>query len=632
MKITDLLTRDTITLDLQATSKDEVLNELAVQLDRAGKLNDVTVYREAINKRETESTTGVGDGIAIPHAKTSAVKEPAIAFGRSEAGVDYNSLDGQPAYLFFMIAASEGANNEHLETLSKLSTYLIHEDFRNSLMEAKSKDDIIALFEAKESGEDKPATSEVTSSTSTEAEGRTKLLAVTACPTGIAHTYMAADALKQKAEALGYEIKVQTNGSTGIKNQLTAEEIAEAKGIIVAADTKVDMAPFAGKRVVEAPVNAGIRNPEGLIMKIINGEAPIYGDDKSYQDQISEGKAEKKSRQPAFYRHLMNGVSNMLPFVVGGGILIALSFFWGIHSADPHSNQYNAFAHALNFIGGSNAMALLVPILAGFIASSIAERPGFAPGAVGGFMAAQSNAGFLGGLIAGFLAGYVVLLLKKMFERLPQSLEGLKPVLIFPVLGIFITGIIMYLIDQPIGDIMNGITHLLNSLGTTNLVLLGIVLGGMMAIDMGGPINKAAYTFGLALIAAGNFHPQAATMAGGMVPPLGMALATTLFAKKFTRQERDAGKTAYALGASFITEGAIPFAAADPYRVIISSVIGAALAGGLSQLFNIGLRAPHGGIFVVGIVNGNALLYILSIVTGAVVTGLIYGFWKKPLN
>ncbi len=551
--------------------------------------------------------------------------------GRAPSGVEYDSLDGKPAHLFFMIAASEGANNEHLETLSKLSTYLIHEDFRKALLEAESEEEIIRLFEAKEQeGNEQPE--EVTSSISTEQQEKIKILAVTACPTGIAHTYMAADSLKQKAKELGYEIKVQTNGSTGIKNKLTEEDIAEAKGIIVAADTKVDMSPFAGKRVVEVPVTAGIRNPQGLIEQIVNEEAPIYGGDKSYQSQIKEGKQEQKSRQPAFYRHLMNGVSNMLPFVVGGGILIALSFFWGIHSSDPKSDQYNAFAHALNFIGGGNAMTLLVPILAGYIAYSIGERPGFAPGAVGGLMAATSGAGFLGGLIAGFLAGYIVVLLKKAFERLPESLEGLKPVLIFPVLGIFLTGIIMYGIDQPIGDIMNTITGWLNSLGTANLTLLGIVLGGMMAIDMGGPINKAAYTFGLALIASGNIHPQAATMAGGMVPPLGMALATTLFASKFNRQQRDAGKTAYVLGASFITEGAIPFAAADPIRVIISSVIGSAIAGGLSQFFNIGLRAPHGGVFVVWFVNGSFLLYILSIVVGTVVTALIYGFWKKPLK
>lgn len=618
-------------MDIKGTAKQDVLDELAKKLDDAGKLNDFDRYRQAIDQREKESTTGVGEGIAIPHAKTSAVKTPAIAFGRSEGGVNYDSLDGEPAHLFFMIAASEGANNTHLETLSKLSTYLLKKPFREQLMKANSPEDIVTLFEKQEA--EGVAEDAIEPEQKGGSDKRIKLLAVTGCPTGIAHTYMAADSLKTKANEMGYHMKVQTNGSTGIKNKLTEDDIKEAIGIIVAADTNVDMAPFAGKPVVEAPVTAGIRDPEGLINQVINGEAPIYkSDGSSYQDQINEGKAEKKMKQPVFYKHLMNGVSHMLPFVVGGGILIALSFFFGIHSADPKSPDYNAFAHALNFIGGGNAMALIIPILSGYIAYSIADRPGLAPGAVGGLMAATSGAGFLGGLIAGFLAGYVVVLLKKVFQGLPQSLEGLKPVLLFPVFSILITGLAMYVIDQPIGAIMQAVTNWLNSLGTTNLVLLGIILGGMMAIDMGGPINKAAYTFGLAMIDAGNFYPQAATMAGGMVPPLGMALATTLFARKFTRQQRDAGKTAYALGASFITEGAIPFAAADPLRVIVSSVIGSAVAGGLALFFNISLRAPHGGIFVIFFVHGSAWLYILSIVIGAVITAVIYGLWKKPIE
>lgn len=626
MKITDLLTTATIQLNMEAASKQSAINELAEKLNAAGKLNDLEAYKTELLKREKESTTGIGDGIAIPHAKTEAVKTPAIAFGRSMQGVDFDSLDGKPAHLFFMIAASAGANNTHLETLSKLSTYLLKENFREKLMHATSPEEVVTLFEAQEKEEDvpeEPAT----------ARTKGKLVAVTGCPTGIAHTYMAADALKEKAKAMGYEIKVQTNGSTGVKNKLTPEEIGEAIGVIVAADTKVEMDPFIGKPVVEVPVAAGIREPEALINRVIKGDAPVYnGNGTSYQEKIAQGKAEIKSKQPAFYRHLMNGVSFMLPFVVGGGILIALSFFFGIHSSDPKSGQYNEFAAALMNIGSGHAMALMVPILAGYIAYSIADRPGLAPGMVGGFMAATSGAGFLGGLIAGFLAGYVVVLIKKLFNNLPQSLEGLKPVLIFPVLGIFVTGIIMYLIDKPLGAATTGITHWLSSLGTTNLVLLGIILGGMMAIDMGGPINKAAYTFGLAMIDAGNFYPQAATMAGGMVPPLGMALATTLFAKKFTSSERSAGKTAYVLGAAFITEGAIPFAAADPIRVIISSVIGSAVAGGLALMFNIGLRAPHGGVFVIAFVNGSAWLYVLSIVLGAIVTGLIYGFWKKPIK
>lgn len=630
MKITELLTKETVLLDLKSLEKQQVLDELAEKLNSAGKLNDIKAYRQAIDAREAESTTGIGEGIAIPHAKTAAVKTPAIAFGRSNAGVDYQSLDGAPAHLFFMIAASEGASNEHLETLSKLSTYLIHQDFREKLMKAKTPEEIIALFEQKEAGD----ASAEDAITPTESRPTKKLVGVTGCPTGIAHTYMAADSLKQKAKELGYDMKVQTNGSTGVKNQLTEEDIQEAVGVIVAADTKVDMEPFKGKPVVQVPVTAGIRNPEELINQVVNGEAPIYRGDstKSYQEEISEAKAERKSSQSAFYRHLMNGVSFMLPFVVGGGILIALSFFWGIHSADPKSPQYNAFAAALNDIGGGHAFALMVPILAGYIAFSIADRPGLAPGVVGGFMAATSGAGFLGGLIAGFLAGYVVQLLKKAFSRLPQTLEGLKPVLLFPVFGIAITGLIMTLVDIPVHDLMTGITNWLNHLGTANLALLGIILGGMMAIDMGGPFNKAAYTFGLAALSAGNYFPQAATMAGGMVPPLGMAIATTLFAKKFNDSQRSAGKTAYVLGLSFITEGAIPFAAADPIRVIISSVIGSAITGGLVSSMKIGLRAPHGGVFVIPFVTGSPWLYLIFIIFGALVTGVIYGFWKKPIK
>jgi fructose PTS system EIIBC or EIIC component len=627
LKITDLLTEETVLLNLQAKEKHQALDELAERLESAGKLNDIKAYREAIDAREVESTTGIGEGIAIPHAKTKAVKTPAIAFGRSEQGVDYNSLDGAPAHLFFMIAASFGASNEHLETLSKLSTFLINKDFREELMKAVTPKEVIALFEAKE------RESDVEEEVPTASSSKKKLVAVTGCPTGIAHTYMAADSLKQKAKELGYEIKVQTNGSTGVKNRLTEEDIREAVGVIIAADTKVEMEPFVGKPVIEAPVTAGIRDPEGLIHRVASGQAPIYnGGDTSYQDKIDDIKSERKTKQPAFYRHLMNGVSFMLPFVVGGGILIALSFIFGIHSADPKSLQYNAFAAALMDIGGGHAFALMIPILAGYIAYSIADRPGLTPGAVGGYMAATSGAGFLGGLIAGFLAGYVVVLLKKVFERLPQTLEGLKPVLLFPVFGILITGLVMTAIDQPMHGIMTALTGWLNSLGTTNLVVLGLILGGMMAVDMGGPINKAAYTFGLAALSAGNFYPQAATMAGGMVPPLGMAIATTLFARKFSDSERNAGRTAYVLGATFITEGAIPFAAADPIRVIISSVVGSAITGGLVLAFKIGLRAPHGGVFVVPFVTGSPWLYIIFIVIGALVTGVIYGFWRKPIK
>ncbi|WP_085522555.1 PTS fructose transporter subunit IIABC [Tuberibacillus sp. Marseille-P3662] len=627
MKITDLLTTDTIILDLEATNKADVIEELTQKLEGAGKLNNLQGYQEAIKAREAESTTGIGEGVAIPHAKTAAVKQPAIAFGRSQQGVDYDSLDGQPAHLFFMIAAGEGANNTHLEALSKLSTFLLKEDFRQALLAADSKEDVIELIGLKENED---ADDDEMETESKEHKG--KILAVTACPTGIAHTYMAADSLKEKAGELGYDIKVQTNGSTGVKNKLTDEDIKDAMGIIVAADTKVDMDPFIGKPVVEAPVADGIRQPEALINQITTGEANVYQNGQSsYQEEIEEQKQEKKSKQPAFYKHLMNGVSFMLPFVVGGGILTALSFFFGIHSAEPdqYPEQFNWFADILKNDIAGQAMSMLVPILAGYIAFSIAERPGLAPGIVGGLMAASSGAGFLGGLIAGFLAGYVTIGLKRLFDHLPDMLDGLKPVLLFPVFGIFITGFLMHYINIPVEAIMNGVENWLNSLGTGNLVIMGILLGGMMSIDMGGPINKAAYAFGIAMITSGNYHPMAAIMAGGMVPPLGMAIATTFFGKKFNQSQRSAGKTAYFLGASFITEGALPFAAADPIRVIISSVIGSALAGGLSMLFNISLQAPHGGIFVIWSVGGSWFMYAISIIVGAIVTGIIYGIWKK---
>ncbi|MFD2616346.1 PTS fructose transporter subunit IIABC [Terrilactibacillus laevilacticus] len=633
MKVTELLTVETVNLNLKSTKKEDVLDEMAKVLYDAGKLNDLKDYRAAIAKRESESTTGIGEGIAIPHAKTAAVKVPSIAFGRSVEGLDYASLDGKPAHLFFMIAATEGANQTHLQTLSKLSTYLIQPDFREQLFKAETPEDIIRVFEEKEEAEEaeKKAAEEAAKEPKKEVPvdpDAVRVLAVTACPTGIAHTYIAADSLKAKAKDMGYEIKVQTNGSTGIQNHLTPEDIKNAKGIIVAADTKVDLEPFIGKPVLQVPVTAGIRNPEGLIKQIVEGEAPIYNGDGAK----SETKESSGSKQNPFYKHLMNGVSHMLPFVVGGGILIAISFLFGINSSNPNSPQYNPFAAALHLIGADNAIFLMVPVLAGFIAFSIAERPGLMPGMVGGMMAVHSGAGFLGGLIAGFLAGYVVVLIKKVFANLPQALAGLKPVLIFPVLGVLITGLIMYVVNSPIRWIMNALTDWLQSLGTGNLVLLGMILGAMTVIDMGGPINKAAFTFGIAMIDAHFYYAQAAIMAGGMVAPLGMGIATSFFKNKFTKQQRDTGLTAYVLGATFVTEGAIPFAAADPLRVIVSSVIGAAVAGGLALFFKIGLQAPHGGIFVAFFVNGNPVLYILSIIIGALITGLVYGVWKKPIE
>ncbi len=624
MKITDLLTKNTILLSLESQSKEAVIDELIEKLDSAGKLNDKDEYKKAILARESQSTTGIGEGIAIPHAKTNAVREPAIAFGRSNAGIDYESLDGQNAHLFFMIAAYEGANNDHLATLSRLSSFLMDAEFRSKLESARSPEEILQAIDAKEKEMDKDDDLIVVSS-------KQKILAVTACPTGIAHTYMAADALKAKAKEMDVFIKVETNGSSGVKNELTKKDIEEADAIIVAADKQVDMERFNGKHVIQVPVAQGIRKPQELIQKALNQDAPVYkSTGKSSSDE--EAKAARPGRT-GFYKHLMSGVSNMLPFVVGGGILIAISFIFGINAADPKDPSYHPIAEALSTIGGGNAFALMIPVLAGFIAMSIADRPGFAPGMVGGFMAATGGAGFLGGLIAGFLAGYLVIGLKRLFSNLPNSLEGIKPVLLYPLFGILLTGLIMmFIVIEPVKALNDALTVWLKGMGTGNLVLLGLILGGMMAVDMGGPINKAAFTFGIAMIDAGNFAPHAAIMAGGMVPPLGLALSTTIFKKKYTKAEREAGKTNYIMGASFITEGAIPFAAADPGRVIPASIAGSATAGALSMVFGIGLPAPHGGAFVIPIVNGNPLLYVLAIVIGSIVTALIAGGLKKEVQ
>lgn len=621
MKITELLTSSTVILNLQAKTKAAAIDELVNKLNEAGKLTDKAKFKEAILAREAQSTTGIGEGIAIPHAKTSAVKVPAIAFGRSKEGVDYEALDGQPSHLFFMIAAPEGANNAHLETLSRLSSMLMNPAFRSKIENASTVNEVLAAIDEQE----REATEEETVSSSS-GSGK-KVLAVTACPTGIAHTYMAADALKAKAKEMGIDIKVETNGSSGVKNALTAQEIQEATAIIVAADKQVEMDRFDGKHVIQVPVAQGIRKPQELLDRAVKQDAPIYKSNGS-----NKGGAAKTERT-GFYKHLMSGVSNMLPFVVGGGILIAICFMFGIKAFDPEDPSFHPFAKALMDIGGGSAFALMIPVLAGFIAMSIADRPGFAPGMVGGFIAANNGAGFLGGLIAGFLAGYVVILLKKAFSGLPQSLEGIKPVLLYPLFGIFITGMVMlYVIVDPVKALNEGLTAWLNGLGTGNLVLMGIVLGGMMAVDMGGPINKAAFTFGIAMIDAGNYAPHAAIMAGGMVPPLGLALATTFFKRKFTKAEREAGKTNYIMGASFITEGAIPFAAADPGRVIPSIIVGAAVAGALTMMFGIGLPAPHGGLFVIGVVKGNPFLYLLAILIGAIITAVLVGILKKPVQ
>lgn len=616
--ITNLLTLECINLNLKGQTKQEIIDEMVEILYQGGKLNDKEEYKKAILAREAQSSTGLEEGIAIPHAKTSAVKIPSIAFGLSKNGVDYESLDGEPSKLFFMIAAPANASDTHIEILSKLTTMLLDDEIREKLLEVKTEQEVIDILTSDIKEEEKKE-EEVSDEFS-------EVLAVTACPTGIAHTYMAADALIKKAKEMGVNIKVETNGSTGVKNEITAEEIKRAKGIIVAADKNVEMERFAGKHVEIVPVKEGIKNPETLIKNALNQTAPIY------TVTTSGEKTPAKKEKTGFYKHLMSGVSNMLPFVVGGGILIALSFMFGIQASNPNDPSFHPVAKLLSDIGGGNAFFLMIPVMAGFIGMSIADRPGFAPAMVGGLISLNNGGGFLGGLIGGFLGGYVVVLLKKLFAKLPNSLEGLKPVLLYPLFGIFITGALMYgVIINPIAALNSGVTNFLQGLGTGNLVLLGILVAGMMAVDMGGPINKAAFTFGIAMITAGNYYPHAAVMAGGMIPPLGIALATTFFKNKFTKDERDAGKVCYIMGLSFITEGAIPFAASDPIRVIPACIIGSGIAGGLSMFFKVQLPAPHGGLFVLPVVT-NPIMYLVAIVVGSVITALILGFIKKPVQ
>ncbi len=620
----DVITLDCINIDLKGETKSEIIDEMVDILYNNGKLNDREEYKKEILKREAQSSTGMEEGIAIPHGKTDAVKIPTVAIGISKKGVDYESLDGKPSHLFFMIAAPANSNNSHIELLSKITTLLLEDDIREALINAKSKEEVLdILIKNAEKDNENSSLNQETNNDSYQ------VLAVTACPTGIAHTYMAADALLKKGKELGITIKVETNGSSGVKNELTKEEIKNAKGIIVAADKNVAMERFAGKNVDIVGVKEAIKNPEQLIKNALNQTAPIY---HSSKDNTQASNKFAKKPKTGVYKHLMSGVSNMLPFVVGGGILIAFSFMFGINASNPNDPSYNYFAKLLNDIGGGNAFFLMVPVMAGFIGMSIADRPGFAPAMVGGLISLNSGGGFLGGLIGGFLGGYITLLLKKVFNKLPESLDGIKPVLLYPLFGIFITGAIMYLfIVNPIAAINTGISNFLKNLGTGNLILLGALLGAMMSTDMGGPINKAAFTFGIAMIASGQYAPHAAVMAGGMVPPLGIALATTIFRNKFSADERDAGKTCYVMGLSFITEGAIPFAASDPIRVIPSCMIGAAISGALSMAFHIELRAPHDGIFVLPIVN-NPVMYLLAIVIGSVVTAVLLGFIKKPVN
>ncbi|MBU7218619.1 PTS fructose transporter subunit IIABC [Staphylococcus gallinarum] len=635
MRITELLTKDTIAMDLSSNDKNGVIDELVNQLNKAGKLNDVTAFKEAIHNRESQSTTGIGEGIAIPHAKVAAVDTPAIAFGKSKAGVDYQSLDMQPAHLFFMIAAPEGGAQTHLDALAKLSGILMDEDVRKDLLNASSEKEVLNIIDRAddEATEEEEASEAAAASATTSADSNEPyVLAVTACPTGIAHTYMARDALKKQAEKMGVNIKVETNGSGGIKNHLTAEDIERAQGIIVAADVHVETDRFDGKNVIEVPVADGIKRPKELIdMAQDTSRTPFVARGNSSKSETSN---EKQSVGKTIYKHLMNGVSNMLPLVIAGGILMAIVFLFGPNSFDPKSSEHNAFAEQLWNIGKNSAFALIIPILAGYIARSIADKPGFAAGLVGGMLAVSGDSGFIGGILAGFLAGYLTQGIKKVVSGLPQALEGLKPTLIYPVFSVAITGLLMiYVLNPPASWLNNLLLNGLQSLSGTNIMLLGLVIGAMMAIDMGGPFNKAAYVFATAALTEGNAAPITAAMIGGMVPPIAIATAMLIFKKKFTKEQRGSIVPNYVMGLSFITEGAIPFAAADPIRVIPSMMVGSGVAGAIALGLGSSIQAPHGGIFViVGTDFGHVLQSLIAIVIGSIVAAILYGILKPKLG
>ena len=642
MRITELLTKETIAMDLSSSDKNGVIDELVNQLDKAGKLSDVPSFKEAIHNRESQSTTGIGEGIAIPHAKVAAVKSPAIAFGKSKEGVDYQSLDMQPAHLFFMIAAPEGGAQTHLDALAKLSGILMDENVREKLINASSPEEVLQIID---NADDEATKEEEAEAQQNEAEaaaaadGSTEdnepyVLAVTACPTGIAHTYMARDALKKQAEKMGIKIKVETNGSSGIKNHLTEKRIEESSGVIVAADVHVETDRFDGKNVVEVPVADGIKRPEELINTALDTSRKPFvarGDRSSSNKDDNE---EKLSPGKAFYKHLMNGVSNMLPLVIAGGIIMAIVFIIGPNSFDPKSAEHNAFAEQLWNIGKNSAFALIIPVLAGFIARSIADKPGFAAGLVGGMLAISGDSGFIGGIIAGFLAGYLTQGIKYITRNLPQALEGLKPTLIYPLLSVLVPGLLMiYVFNPPASWLNNLLLNGLNGLSGSNIMLLGLVIGAMMAIDMGGPFNKAAYVFATAALTEGNAAPITAAMIGGMIPPLAIATAMLLFRKKFTKEQRGSIVPNYVMGASFITEGAIPFAAADPIRVIPSMMIGSGISGAIALALGSRINAPHGGIFVIATTDFCHILQtLLAIAIGTIISALIYGFLKPKLT
>ena len=658
MKITDLLKPQSILLNASPTNKADAIYTLGDLMDKVGNLSDKAEYLEAVFAREESASTGLGDGIATPHAKSAGVKEAGLAAMVVPNGVDFEALDGQPSRLFFMIAAPEGAADTHVEVLSKLATMVIDPDLKNALIQAATVDRFLELITAKEEGnfdpsvegyiktedEKAPSITDAIEAKATEAMEKVvpkvsvdnphyEVLAVTGCPTGIAHTYMAAESLERKAKEMGISLKVEKNGASGIKDALTAEEIEHAKCIIVASDRQVEMARFNGKPMIQTKVANGINKAEELLREAMSGTAPVYHASQADKDSANSAIDASDSFGRQIYKHLMNGVSHMLPFVIGGGILIALAFLFD--TFDP-ANAKNfgsgtPLSAFLMKIGGAS-FGFMLPVLAGYIAMSIADRPGLVAGFVGGLLASQGGSGFLGALIAGFAAGYLVLLVKKLVSGLPQALEGTKPVLFYPVLGVLFIGIaITFIINPPVSALNEWLMNSLQTMGTTSRVLLGLVFGAMMSVDMGGPVNKAAYVIGTGALATGEYGIMAAVMAGGMVPPLAIALCTTFFPSRFTEAERKSGITNYIMGLSFITEGAIPFAAADPIRVLPSCIIGAGTAGALSMFFECTLRAPHGGIFVVPTI-GNPLLYLASIAIGSVVACIILAIVKPKLK
>lgn len=652
MKIQDLLKKEVMIMDLKATSKEAAIDEMITKLVDTGVVTNFAIFKDGIMKREAQTSTGLGDGIAMPHSKNAAVKEATVLFAKSASGVDYEALDGQPTDLFFMIAAPDGANDTHLAALAELSKYLLKEGFADQLRQAKTPDDIIATFDSNSISQETVAPQTVQSTS----KGSDYIVAVTACTTGIAHTYMAEEALKKKAAEMGVGIKVETNGASGVGNKLTSSDIARAKGVIIAADKAVEMDRFDGKPLVSRPVADGIKKSEDLINIILDNKAQTYHA-KNQNDKQSGESDGKSGLGSAFYKHLMGGVSQMLPFVIGGGIMIAIAFLFdnilGVPK-DQLSNlgSYHEIAALFKNIGGA-AFAFMLPVLAGYIAYSIAEKPGLVAGFVAGSIASSGLAfgkvpfaeggkatlalagvpsGFLGALVGGFLAGGVILLLRKLLSGLPKSLEGIKSILLYPLLGVLITGFLMLLVNIPMAAINTALNTFLHGLSGSSAVLMGLLVGGMMAVDMGGPVNKAAYVFGTGTLAAtvanGGSVVMAAVMAGGMVPPLAVFVATLLFKDKFNNEERQSGLTNIVMGLSFITEGAIPFGAADPARAIPSFIVGSALTGALVGLAGIKLMAPHGGIFVIALTS-NPLLYILFILIGAVVSGVLFGLFRK---